>query len=149
MPYKTWASGNVLNAADLNAMTADAVEDYIDTAEGTTSTSYVDLATVGPTAVISLVNGQQALVLFSARMATDTAGAFGANMSFAVSGGLTQAAGDTTSVENLIDDDVHLTGFDFITASSTASTTVTCKYKRVGASGTATFRRRRLAVKKF
>lgn len=148
MPYKTWASGNVLNAADLNAMTADAIEDYIDTAEGTTSESYVDLATVGPTCAISMVNGQQALVLWGARMSQSAAGAFGCAMSYAVSGALTQSAGDTIMIDHLIDDEIRLTGFDFITATSTATATVTAKYRRSGASGTATFRHRRMALMK-
>jgi hypothetical protein len=82
-------------------------------------------------------------------MSNDTAGANGAAMSFAASGGLTLAAADTQCVEHTVDDEIHQTGMYWATATSTASTTVTAKYKRTGGAGTAAFRRRRLIVKKF
>lgn len=152
MPYRNWADTDTLNAADLNAMTADADMNYIVTAEGTTSASYTDLATVGPARTLSLVSGQGFLVLAEARIDLDASGSVGGAFSFAVSGGLTLAASDDVCAElsgTGTGTSVSLLVAYWAVATSTASTTVTMKYKRAGAAGTPAFRRRRLIVKKF
>jgi hypothetical protein len=151
MAYKTWATSDVPTAADFNNMFGDASQALVTTTENTTGTSYGDLATSGPAVTLSLVNGQQALVWCTARAENDTAGAAGAAFSFAVTGATTLAADDDRSAE------IALSGANaaaqmmvvyLFTAGATGSHTFTMKYKRTG-SGTATFRRRRIVVRKW
>lgn len=151
MPYKTWANNDVPSGADFNNMMADAVMGYVATFETTASTTYGDLATVGPSATISLVNGQGILIMAVARNENDTAGANGAAFSFAVSG-----AGSLGASDDYCGDvggigagaSATCTAIYWFVAGATGSYTVTMKYKRTNA-GTAGFRRRRVIIKKF
>jgi hypothetical protein len=151
MPYKNWADTDTLNAADLNAMTAD--PDTVDVAAADTCsiTSYGDLANVGPTKAISLVSGQTALVIVSCRMDAPNALAEGF-MSFTVSGALTLAALDANGARFVNSGSggslaCTVTRVTVITATSTATATIVCKYKVTA--NTFTIRDRRLVVKKF
>lgn len=69
------------------------IEALVSTSETTSSTSYADLATVGPTVSITSV-GTKALVWISAGAFTNTAVDIGHAMSFVVSGATTIAASD-------------------------------------------------------
>lgn len=66
----------------------------VETLESTTSTSYGNLATVGPTVSdVEVTDRGKALVFVSANLSTDTGD--GANMSFTVSGATSRDAGQT------------------------------------------------------
>ena len=65
MPSKTFAANLVLNAADVNLMNLDPQDQRIATDEATTSTSYVNLATVGPTVTVNLNAGQRVMLVVS------------------------------------------------------------------------------------
>jgi hypothetical protein len=151
MPLKTFAAGNVLAASDLNnGPYADAVTADVTALQTTTSTSYTDLSTVGPTAVISLVAGQGVLVWIAARLIHSAGAGAASRMSFAVSGASTQSALDANSI---LSDATTTAGWTlslptWYVATGTGSHTFTCKYKAV-VSGTATFLERRIIVKKF
>jgi hypothetical protein len=149
MPYRNWADTDVLNAADLNAMTADAQKAFVATAEGTTSGSYGDLTTVGPSVTVTLVSGQGALVIGSARLGNDAGtNTTGAMMSYAVSGAGTQAGSDDHSVEAILTE-MQLTFVDWFIAGASGSFTFKLVYKRSGVTGNANFGRRKIVVKKF
>jgi hypothetical protein len=149
MPYKTFATNDVLTAADMNAVTADAQTQDVATSQTTTSLSYTDLATSGPAATISLVSGQGVLVFISARASNSLGGTSGqAFFSYAATGAVSQSAADANGVEADVDKGITSTRITWVTASSTASATFTMKY-RAGTAGTAVFADRRIIVKKF
>lgn len=150
MPYRTWADDDVLNAADLNAMTADALQGYVSTEESLTATTYGDLTTVGPAVTLTLAVGQGVLVWAKARAQNDAGtSTAGAVFSYAVSGASTQGASDDYCCE-VSGAALHEPSLvHWFIASATGSHTFTMKYKRSGAVGNAVFRRRRIIVKKF
>jgi hypothetical protein len=96
-PAKATSLGGMFVATGLNRI-AERVggSHVVDVAEDTTSTSYVDLETVGPT--LTLTTGTRALVLISCQMSIDLNGVT-ANMTVAVSGSTTIAASDSGSVQ--------------------------------------------------
>lgn len=152
MPYKNWATTDALGAADLNAMTADAVEhDLTATAtETTTSTTYANLTTVGPNVTLTLVAGQGCLVIMNVQMGHSIGGAGHASYtSFAVSGAETQAASDSDAAGSLVTQYGGTTSsiVAWYVAGVTGSHTFTMKYKVTD--GTGYFRDRKLIVKKF
>jgi hypothetical protein len=73
------------------------MDNYVATDQTTTSTSYADLATVGPTATIAVGSSGKALVLFGAGLYT---GSVLKKMSVAVSGASTVAANDDWMIRN-------------------------------------------------
>jgi hypothetical protein len=149
MPYRVWATNDVLAAADVNAITADALTADVAANEQTTSTTYTDLATAGPSVTLSFVNGQGALVWIACRMSHSVGGGSAAVASFVATGAVSVAAGDANGIE--INDAVAgitLSRPTWVTAGSTGSATFTMKYK-VKTSGTGTFLERRIIVKKF
>lgn len=112
--------------------------------EATGSTSYVDLATVGPS--ITLNTGTQAIVIVYCNLLNSAGVA--AWMSYAVSGSSTVAATDSRSFQ-MKGTGGQRGGVPFLQTGLTAgSNTFTAKY-RVSTSGTATFSARRLAVIPF
>ena len=150
MPYRNWADTDTLNAADLNAMTADPDSLDVATAETTASSSYGDLTTVGPTRTVQVVAGQTVLVVVSAQISSDTSGEEGF-MTYAASGAATVAAADSNAA-NVRSASGNAwatsTRVSFVTATSAGTLTIASKYKR-SAAGTARFANRRLLVKKF
>lgn len=115
----------------------------VDTDQSTTSTSYVDLTTVGPS--VTLTTGTKVLVIASANTYNSGAGNSNA-ISVAVSGASTIAASDSTSgYIRLNAASVAETVVMFTVVTVTAgSNTFTMKY--LTSAGTANFRRRNLAV---
>lgn len=122
----------------------------VSTSETTTSTSYADLATVGPNVTLTSV-GIQALVIFRATFYADTAtvdenrqGAF----SFEVSGATTTAASDGNGVSarsrNNLGFGNWLTGVQIVTITP-GSNTYRMKYKMYGGNGMV-FQNRRIMV---
>lgn len=69
---------------------------YISTSQATSSTTYTDLATVGPSVTVS--TGTSALVFMSFTLTQNSSGVNTGYMSFAVSGATTIAASDSNSV---------------------------------------------------
>jgi hypothetical protein len=154
---RTWAPGFVdhddLNAEirdPLNYLLAPPVEATVTTSQTTASTSYTDLATVGPTvASINLEAGQSALVIVSCRSAHSTGGGGNATyMSFAVSGAETDAASDDDAIISLASTNTEQTSSrpTVYTAGTAGAHTFQAKYK-ITNPGTGTFRERRLIVK--
>lgn len=113
--------------------------------ESTASTSYVDLATVGPT--VTETTGTRAMVSISTRMYNNTNNALCA-MSYAVSGATTLAAADSSMVA--IDgvqtaNRWHVGVCDFLSSLTAGDNTFTAKY-RAGGAGTAYFGYRRIVL---
>jgi hypothetical protein len=148
MPYKTWATNDVVSAADLNAMTADPVTADVLTNENSTATSYGDLTTVGPAVTLTLVSGQRVLItIYSYQARTSVAIGW---MSYEITGAsgtivATDAnAAKTGGVVNLA---TGVSKTSVFAATATGSHTFTSKYKTDGV--TIGFADRRIIVKKF
>lgn len=145
--YKTWADGQVLSAADMTAVTSDPVQGDVATSQTTTSSSYTDLSTVGPTATVTLTVGQTVLIVYSANVSSSSTAA-AARIAYAVSGASTVAASDNDSA-NTANTDALTTGMVAVyTATVAGSHTFTLKY-RTGGGVTGTYSTRRIVVKKF
>jgi len=132
--------GNGLNSIVERVMQVD----NIGTGETTTSTSYTDLATVGPT--VTLNTGARAIVLFRAAMDNNSANE-ACFMGFEVSGASSLAASDTSAInfDGLAASSRNRLGSPYVITSLTAgSNTFTAKYKVTA--GTGTFTTRQLAV---
>ncbi len=114
------------------------------TSQTTTSTSYTDLATVGP--AVTVTTSTSALVFPQAAMSNATASA-GAFISYGITGATTVSAADTwaASCESAAANDVYRLGVvQLHTGLNPGSNTFTSKY-RVTA-GTGTFVNRHIAV---
>lgn len=125
-----------------------AVTALIATSESTASTSYVDLATVGPTVTVTIGANGLALVILYAAFSSATA-TVNSHMGFAISGASTQVAADNFSDQVRQTDasaaGLERQGADFlITGLTPGSTTFTAKYRANAA--TAIFADRRIAV---
>lgn len=115
-----------------------------DVSQSTASSSYVDLATVGPS--VSCLTGTSALVTLTAFLSNSAGGAYSA-MSFAVSGATTLAANDTYAnflQVNASSQQYQQGVTQLVTGLTAGVNTFTAKYK--GVSGTATFDRRCISV---
>lgn len=114
------------------------------TSQTTASTSYADLATVGPAATI--ITGTSALVILTAQISSSIVDS--GYMGFAVSGATTVSPGDaqalhsTSSVANHADQQSALY---VVTGLTAGSNTFTAKYRQNGAS-TGTYVNRSIAV---
>jgi len=129
-------TGNVVwSGATLRAAT-----DYVATAQTTTSTSFTDLATAGPT--VTLTTGTKALVILSARIYHSTGG-YAAAMGYAVSGATTISADFSRSY---INNSQALATFAHLQTGLTAgSNTFTAKYASQDA-GTSNYQYRYITV---
>lgn len=112
------------------------------TSQTTTSSSYTDLATVGPAVTVTIGANGIALVSVSVRASTSTTG--GAFMSYAVTGATTTAASTPLSVGTASTTAVRGGIAFLITGLAAGSTTFTAKYSVT--TGTGTFEDRRIAV---
>lgn len=111
--------------------------------ESTTSTSYADLATIGP--AVTVTTSTEVLVIVSGELqngTTDTS----ASMSFAVSGATTLAASDERRLAVLLQaaDVVGASLVIHVSELTAGSNTFTAKYRVGGGSGL--FTRRRITV---
>lgn len=132
-------TGNVVwSGATLRASGASVL-----TEQSTTSTSFTDLATSGPS--VTLTTGTKALIVFGAGAYNSTTAY--SRMSFAVSGATTLTASDDykfeiyTSTGQIVVSGCYSVVLTGLTA---GSNTFTCKYK--ASSGTASFYNRRIYV---
>lgn len=134
----TWAAAGTVPANDSAVVATD---------QGTTSTSFTDLATAGP--AVTVTTGTKALVIVSANM-YNTSASGGGRMGFAVSGASTRAAAVADSLLHSSDageGNVEGQGsFAMIVTGLTAGSNVfTAKYVRHNA-GTAQFQNRKIHV---
>jgi hypothetical protein len=146
MPYTTFTSGSILTAVQMNAITVDPSSTDVTTSQTTTSATYTDLATAGPAvSSVTLVVGQVCTIwLMADAQISNTAAA--ARMSYAVSGAVTQAAGDVDAIATANVDASTCCKVIVFTCTVAGSHTFTCKYRSNGAA-TATFTNRRIVVK--
>lgn len=147
----TAVTGTVATAGDWNTSVRDnlnflasSASDTIATAQTTTSTTYTDLATVGPTA--TLETRGSALVTVTARISANVIDS--GYMGFAVSGASVRAATDSQSL-NLSSSGaghVNRASASFtVTGLTPGSHTFTAKYRQNGAS-TGTYADRSIIV---
>lgn len=112
----------------------------VNTLETTTSTSYTDLTTVGPS--VTLVTGTTAIVALSAGMRHSVADV--AYMGVAVSGASTIAAADTQAAEVVGTSTITGALIFKITGLTAGSNTFKARYRTP--SGTATYQNRNITV---
>lgn len=119
--------------------------DYVATDQTTSSTSYADLSTSGPS--VTLTTGTSAIVLFGCYYGdTDNLGNDG-YMSVAVSGASTVSASDTwAAIGNQGLNNVHIVNGYKFTGLTAGSNTFTAKYKKANGTSTAQFKNRFLLV---
>jgi len=126
-------------------VTTTPVSSTVLTLENTTSTSYADLSTVGPS--VTLTTGTSALVTISAVCDNDT-GTLGSELTYmgvAVSGASTVAASDNYSTEHRLGPNLISVSTTFLLTGLTAgSNTFTSKYRVSGSRGR--FRKRTITV---
>jgi hypothetical protein len=127
--------------------TAGSAGNTVATSQTTTSTSYADLGTAGPSATVTVPASGNVLVIVTAS-ATDSASGASAYVGFAVSGGNTQAAADAKAfiVQSGGNQAILVQGSAsfFVSGLSAGSTTFTAKYRV--SSGTGTFANRSIVV---
>lgn len=116
--------------------------------ETTTSSSYTNLATFGPS--VPCKTGTAALVFITAMIGNSTAGAYAA-ASFAVSGATTQSASDTFAIESegiaaatTSDQMVRRSSMQYVSGLTAGVNTFTMVYRQSG--GTGRFRMRHIVV---
>lgn len=151
----TLKAGAVDNAAVLangvvspNKLATGAAYAYVATAQTTSSTTATDLATAGPAVTVTIGNNGLAWVSISSGMLNDTSGSY-AEMSFAVSGATTLAAGLPHRIYLQMTSgsqpDVGMSYSVLLTGLTPGSTTFTAKYRAI-VSGTARFAEREISV---
>lgn len=140
-PPASWGDGIVTNLDFLSALTAAQVL----TSESTSSDSFTDLATVGPS--VSVNTGTTVLVQITCIVENNTADMGGA-MAFAVSGASSIAAGsdhECVALCSFAARQQSASGLILVSGLTAGTNTFTSKYRRHWG-GTATFLRRRIAV---
>lgn len=121
----------------------------VDTTQTTTSTSYTDLATVGPT--VTLTTGTAVLVTVCSFITSSTTSNSG-YASFAVSGATTRAAADVDScflASGVANIGSTVSRTFVITGLNAGSNTFTMKYRKDGGAGTWTFGFRTITVQRL
>lgn len=148
-PAKATTSGGIFVATGANAI-AERIPTSasVETSETTTSASFTDLATVGPT--VTVTTGTKAVVAVRGNINNNTAGS-AAYMSYDISGATTASAGNTRTLAH-----TSSTAGAFLIASAvflessltSGSNVFTAKY-RTGSGGTGAFANRQLLVIPF
>ena len=123
-----------------NASASVSAQAAVATSQGTTSTSYTDLATVGP--AVTLATGTKALVVITTSQEASIAG-YNTYTGFAVSGATTIAAADIRGIR--LKTGAQLSATYLVTTLTAGSNTFTLKYKAESGS-TANFLNREIAV---
>lgn len=139
-------SGTTLSATGGGGSTITADTAMVATFQSTTSASYTDLATVGPSVTITIGSSGKALVIVTATIVV-TGVINLAFMSFAASGGNTIAATDSYGVADTTPDNTgsRMSAATLLTGLASSSTTFTAKYRKYGG-GTGYFQDRSLTV---
>lgn len=145
MPAKATSVGSIFVGTGVNSISERFVDmAKVNTLETTSSTSYTNLATVGPS--VTLTTGTSAFVFHGCHLHNNTLDEY-AYMSWAVSGATTIAASDGVAliIGALTGTQTNSGGMvDIVTNLTPGVNTFTAKY-RVSA-GTGTFIRRNIAV---
>lgn len=143
----TWANLVANASITPNKLALGAAYATVATSQGTTSLSYVDLATAGPAVTVTIGSNGLALVIISAEFVQSVANDY-ADMSFAISGATTRAAGAPYHVfyQAYANSSNHRgSNSVLVTGLTPGSTTFTCKYRAI-VGGTATFLNREISV---
>lgn len=131
--------------------TADATTVAVATSQTTTSTSYADLATVGPSVTVTIGQSGKALLSFAATMSNTQSSAQDI-IAVAISGATTIAASDTNSLQHLTTGagDIRRYGLSYVVTGLTPGVHTFKLQYRVqstgSGSGTGTFATRSLSV---
>lgn len=139
------ATKNYVDTLITALLTSHGAGNTVATSETTTSATYVDLTTVGPSVTITST-GTLAVVLFTCLGFNATTPTNGAYMGVAVSGATTLAASDATALIQQASNTgsgVRAAGFAFLTITPGANT-YRAKYRTLGT--TATFTNRSMYV---
>lgn len=140
------ASGRLIVSDGVNSIAERlAVNATVTTTETTTSTTFTDLATAGP--AVTVTSGTAALVIIEAWGSNNNA-SHQSLISYAISGATTASAGDVRSTIQTGTNEISMV-YVIIETLTAGSNTFTAKYRTTNASGTASFRRRRLVVVPF
>jgi hypothetical protein len=146
-PAKATAAGRLMVTSGVNQIAERVItEASVATAELTTSTSAVDLATVGP--AVTVTTGTTALVMWSCETTTDTPGQ-SSLVDFAVTGASSRSASSTTAMKFTPSTNgyAHRAGtFAIATGLTAGSNTFTLKYWGTGGGASAFFSNRRIIV---
>lgn len=147
-PAKATTAGQYFVATGTNAIaTRQSFNDVVDTAQSTTSTSYTDLATVGPSVTVN--SGPKALVLVACGILSDTNSA-AAFAGYEISGATSRAASDTEAIELdgiTANNTLRTSIASLATGLTTGANTFTMKYR--AGSNTATYSNRQIVVIPF
>lgn len=145
-PGKASAAGQTFVATAANAIAARVPTGAtVITSQATTSTSYTDLTTVGPS--VTVTTGTKAIVCMSTTL-LNSGTSFGSFASYAVSGATTIAAADQWSLildGTALNNPVRYGGIHFQESLNPGSNTFTMKYK-ADATSSASFANRHLFV---
>jgi len=118
------------------------------TAQSTTSTSYTDLSTVGPS--VTLTTGTKALIIFAASCQTGGANIGRTKMAVAISGATTVAAADANAIDlyfGVVATIQTRVGMAYLVTGLTAgSNTFTAKYSGEQSGVSITFANRQISV---
>jgi hypothetical protein len=140
---KASAAGQIFVSTAANQVAARLVNaDYIATQETTTSTSYTDLATSGPS--VTATTSASAIVAIYCNQFHSTG--LAAWMSYAISGATTDPSNDNRSLQLQSTGGQHIGATFFHSAILTPGTNTFKAEYRVSTSGTGTFSVRRLMV---
>lgn len=144
-PGKATTGSRLFVATGANAIAERGNDNQnVATSETTASTSFTDLATVGPS--ITLTTGTKAFVMFAARVANNTGGS-SCVAAVDISGATTSAASDTRSLfyeSSAANDNARFSVAYIHTGLTSGSNTFKLQYRVTG--GTGTFLDRNLAV---
>lgn len=145
----TWTVGERLTAANLNLYLNDNTLDLdrrtspVDgetlAIQTTTSTTYTDLATVGPAVTVTVGSTGKVLLGISCAL-RNSSGNF-SMMAFAMSGATVWAGDDSMSLQTSAADDLRAGATWIRSGLATGSTTFTAKYRVTAGTGTFTHRR--------
>lgn len=149
-PFLASGAGQIFVTTGANSLAARSIHyDEVTTSEGTTSSSYTDLATEGPSVTLGAVYGQQALVFTTCEL-NQSGADLQASAAVEVSGASSYPASDTRCAitrDGLpASNGVQMMGcYLYDPLSREGTITFTMKYRN-GGSGTATFSKRRILV---
>jgi hypothetical protein len=149
-PAKATGPGNWFSVSATNEISERMINSsVVTTSEQTSSTSYVDLSTVGPSVTVTC---KYALVFMNVRMRNVNGDGRGAYVSLACSGASTFSANDNWMISSAgikNDNPVRVGGSFGFTVSSAGTNTFTMKYKCQAGYTPAQFEQRELVVISF
>jgi hypothetical protein len=148
-PAKVSASGQLIVSNGPNSLVARSpASAYVTAVEGTTSTSFTDLATYGPE--VSVLTGNSAMIFTATILAQTTVNAY-AVQSYEISGATTSSPGSATGLNfraGASNQQFRGTYVDLLTGLTPGVNTFTMKYQALSG-GTASFGQRIIFVLPF